>query len=86
MTASPLRLGVHLGQQNASMAELTALWTRLDDVVDWISLWDHLYEAPPAGGTTPHIGATTEIADAELRKIDEQWGPQAGRITSGALT
>lgn len=56
-----LALGVHVGQQNATMAELVALWTRLDDAVDWISVWDHLYEAPPAGGTTPHYEAVATL-------------------------
>lgn len=62
MTSKPLQLGVHLGQQNATMGELTRLWTRLDEVVDWISLWDHLYEAPPAGGQTPHFEAVATAA------------------------
>jgi len=57
----PFSLGVHVGQQNATMAELMALWTRLDDIVDWISVWDHLYEAPPAGGTTPHFEAVATL-------------------------
>ncbi len=61
MTATPLRLGVHLGQQNATMGELIGLWTRLDEIVDWISLWDHLYEAPPAGGTTAHYEAVATL-------------------------
>ena len=56
-----LSLGVHVGQQNATMAELVALWQRLDGVVDWISLWDHLYEAPPAGGQTPHFEAIATL-------------------------
>lgn len=56
-----LSLGVHVGQQNATMAELVALWQRLDEVVDWISVWDHLYEAPPAGGTTPHYEAVATL-------------------------
>ena len=43
------------------MAELHRLWARLDDVVDWISLWDHLYEAPPNGGTTPHFEAVATL-------------------------
>jgi len=59
--ASSLALGVHVGQQNATMAELVALWTRLDGAVDWISVWDHLYEAPPAGGTTPHYEAVATL-------------------------
>jgi alkanesulfonate monooxygenase SsuD/methylene tetrahydromethanopterin reductase-like flavin-dependent oxidoreductase (luciferase family) len=58
---TPLALGVHLGQQNASMAELIDLWRYLDDKVDWISAWDHLYEAPPAGGTTPHFEAVATL-------------------------
>ena len=43
------------------MAELVALWQRLDEVVDWISVWDHLYEAPPAGGKTPHYEAVATL-------------------------
>lgn len=58
---SPLSLGVHVGQQNATMAELVDLWRHLDDKVDWISIWDHLYEAPPAGGTTPHFEAIATL-------------------------
>jgi F420-dependent oxidoreductase-like protein len=51
-----LSLGVHIGQQNLPMPELRALWRRLDDAgVDWISIWDHFYEAPPAGGTVDHF-------------------------------
>ncbi|MFK8022456.1 MAG: LLM class flavin-dependent oxidoreductase [Ilumatobacter sp.] len=57
-----LQLGVHVGQQNASMSDLIALWQRLDEVVDWISVWDHLYEAPPAGGTTPHFEAVATLS------------------------
>jgi alkanesulfonate monooxygenase SsuD/methylene tetrahydromethanopterin reductase-like flavin-dependent oxidoreductase (luciferase family) len=56
-----LSLGVHVGQQNAAMDELVALWQRLDGAVDWISLWDHLYEAPPAGGMTPHYEAVATL-------------------------
>ena len=59
--AGSLALGVHVGQQNATMAELVSLWRRLDRVVDWISVWDHLYEAPPAGGTTPHFEAVATL-------------------------
>lgn len=53
-----LQLGAHIGQQNMSMADLRALWCRFDEAgLDWISVWDHLYEAPPAGGTIPHYEA-----------------------------
>ena len=44
------------------MDELIALWRRLDETVDWISAWDHLYEAPPAGGTTPHFEAVATLS------------------------
>jgi alkanesulfonate monooxygenase SsuD/methylene tetrahydromethanopterin reductase-like flavin-dependent oxidoreductase (luciferase family) len=53
-----VQFGVHIGAQNATVQELRTLWKWLDSAgVDWISLWDHLYEAPPAGGTQPHFEA-----------------------------
>lgn len=53
-----VQFGVHIGAQNATVEELRTLWKWLDKVgTDWISLWDHLYEAPPAGGTQPHFEA-----------------------------
>ena len=58
---SVLRLGAHVGQQNMTMVEMRALWRRLDAHVDWISCWDHLYEAPPAGGTVDHFEALTVL-------------------------
>lgn len=57
-----ISFGVHIGQQNLPMSELRALWRRLDDGgVDWISVWDHLYEAPPAGGTVDHFEAVATL-------------------------
>lgn len=53
-----VQFGAHVGAQNATVEELRALWKWLDSAgMDWISLWDHLYEAPPAGGTQPHFEA-----------------------------
>ena len=50
-----MQFGIHLGPQNSSVAELRKLWTWLDSVgIDWISLWDHIYETPPANGTIEH--------------------------------
>jgi len=58
----PLSLGAHVGQQNLEMSALRAVWRRLDDAgVDWISAWDHFYEAPPAGGTQPHFEAIATL-------------------------
>jgi F420-dependent oxidoreductase-like protein len=56
----PLELGAHLGQQNLTIDAIRALWRRFDAAgLDWISLWDHFYEAPPAGGTQPHFEAVS---------------------------
>lgn len=56
-------LGVHLGQQNSPMDELRVLWRRFDEAgLDWLSAWDHLYEAPPADGRTPHFEAVATLA------------------------
>jgi F420-dependent oxidoreductase-like protein len=57
-----ISLGVHVGQQNMTMNELRALWRKLDGAgVDWISAWDHFYEAPPKGGTEPHFEALATL-------------------------
>ena len=53
-----VQFGAHVGAQNATVEELRTLLKWLDSAgIDWISLWDHLYEAPPAGGTQPHFEA-----------------------------
>jgi len=57
-----LSLGAHVGQQNMTMDEMRALWRKLDaNGFDWISAWDHFYEAPPAGGTQPHFEALATL-------------------------
>lgn len=57
-----ISLGVHVGQQNISMDDMRVLWRKLDDHgVDWISAWDHFYEAPPKGGTEPHFEALATL-------------------------
>lgn len=53
-----VQFGIHLGPQNATVADLRRLWRWFDSAgMDWISLWDHIYEAPPAGGTQAHFEA-----------------------------
>ena len=38
------------------------LWKRLDaGGADWISIWDHLYEAPRLGGVLPHFEALSTL-------------------------
>jgi len=57
-----VQFGVHVGPQKASMQELRALWRWLDGAgADWISVWDHLYEAPSEGGTQPHYEAVATL-------------------------
>lgn len=57
-----MKLGVHVGQQNLPMDELRRTWRDLDTAgVDWISVWDHLYEAPPEGGTVDHFEAIATL-------------------------
>ena len=67
-------LGVHVGQQNLPMTEMRTLWRRLDAAgIDWISVWDHFYEAPFQGGTQPHYEALATLgalaADTEHARI-----------------
>jgi F420-dependent oxidoreductase-like protein len=66
-----LSLGVHVGQQNMAMDDMRKLWRKLDERgVDWISAWDHFYEAPPKGGTQPHFEALATLGAlaAETRR------------------
>ena len=57
-----ISLGAHVGQQNMTMTEMRALWRRLDSAgLDWISVWDHIYEVPPANGTQPHFEAVATL-------------------------
>ncbi len=69
-----LRFGAHVGQQNLTFDTLRATWRQLDEAgLDWISAWDHFYEAPPAGGTQPHFEALATLgalaADTKQARI-----------------
>ena len=69
-----IQLGFHIGQQNIALADLRTLWRRLDqNGADWISLWDHFYEAPPADGTQDHFEAVSLLgalaADTETARL-----------------
>jgi len=42
-----LKLGIHAGPQDLSMAELKRLWQRADEAeFHWVSVWDHFYANP----------------------------------------
>ena len=54
--------GVHIGQQNLPMDDMRQLWRQLEEAeIDWISVWDHFYEAPYQGGSQPHFEALTTL-------------------------
>lgn len=58
-----ISFGVHTGQQDLAMDDLRTLWRDLDAAgMDWISIWDHLYEAPPIDGMSPHFEAIASMA------------------------
>jgi len=49
-----LKLGLQTGQQDCTYDELRRLWRLADDSgFYWISIWDHHFESPPAGGQRP---------------------------------
>jgi F420-dependent oxidoreductase-like protein len=49
-----IELGVHTGQQDIELDELRKLWrTAEESGFDWVSVWDHFYEAPPRDGVGP---------------------------------
>ncbi|HMC52921.1 MAG TPA: TIGR03560 family F420-dependent LLM class oxidoreductase [Acidimicrobiales bacterium] len=44
--------GVHTGLQRTTVAELLAMWYRIEDLgFGWISIWDHFYAADLTGDT-----------------------------------
>ena len=74
-----ISLGAHVGQQNVEMDDLRALWRWLDaNGFDWISAWDHLYEAPPdlasGPGTGPHFEAVATLAALALETTNARLG------------
>lgn len=54
---------------------MRALWRWLDSSgFDWISAWDHIYEAPPAGGTIPHFEAVATLAALAVETTNARLG------------
>lgn len=69
-----IEIGIHGGQQDVSMDELRRMWKFADrSGFDFISLWDHFYEAPPVDGNAPVFeaiaGMATLAADTVNAKI-----------------
>lgn len=54
---------------------MRSLWRWLDaNGFDWISAWDHLYEAPPADGTVPHYEAVATLAALAVETTNARLG------------
>ncbi len=57
------------------MDEMRALWRWLDENgFDWISAWDHIYEAPNAGGTVDHFEAVATLAALAVETTNARLG------------
>jgi alkanesulfonate monooxygenase SsuD/methylene tetrahydromethanopterin reductase-like flavin-dependent oxidoreductase (luciferase family) len=53
-----ITFGIHIGPQNISIDDLRRLWRYADaNGYQWISVWDHFYEAPPVDSAAPHFEA-----------------------------
>ncbi|MBM4405146.1 MAG: TIGR03560 family F420-dependent LLM class oxidoreductase [Chloroflexi bacterium] len=49
-----MNFGIHTGQQNAPYQDFVKAWKMADAAgFNWISVWDHFYEAPDRGGDGP---------------------------------
>jgi F420-dependent oxidoreductase-like protein len=58
----PLRIGIHIGPQDVTIDELRRVWRFADQHLDWVSVWDHFYEAPYINGESPTFEAATLMA------------------------
>lgn len=55
--------GVHAGLQQTTMADLRALWRRIEDLgFGWISIWDHFYAATMSDDAECHEAVATHAA------------------------
>jgi F420-dependent oxidoreductase-like protein len=58
-----IKLGIHAGPQDLSMAELHRLWKRADEAgFYWISVWDHFYANPLEDRNNPCFEAVASMA------------------------
>jgi F420-dependent oxidoreductase-like protein len=58
-----IKLGIHTGPQDLSMADLHRLWKRADEAgFHWISVWDHFYANPLRERTDSCFEAVASMA------------------------
>lgn len=66
-----LKLGVHTGPQDLSMADLQKIWRRSDEAgFYWVSVWDHFYANPLHDRNDPcfeGVAAMTALAASTQR-------------------
>ena len=62
-----VELGIHSGHQDIGIDEVRAMWKRFDEGgLDFISVWDHLYESPYRDGSAPTYEALTLLTTLAL--------------------
>jgi alkanesulfonate monooxygenase SsuD/methylene tetrahydromethanopterin reductase-like flavin-dependent oxidoreductase (luciferase family) len=70
-----IELGVHTGQQNIQLDELRRLWRHCDENgFEWISVWDHFYEAPNRDNVDPTYEAVALMAAMAVETKNAQLG------------
>ena len=58
-----LKLGIHTGPQDLTMAELLRLWQRADEAgFHWASVWDHFYANPLESRSNPCFEGVASMA------------------------
>ena len=70
-----LKIGLHTGQQDIEMDELRRLWRFADNNgFDFLSIWDHLYEAGGQSPETPCFEAVACMAAMAVETKNVQLG------------
>lgn len=70
-----MKFGVHIGPQNIAMDELRRLWRWADTAgFDWISVWDHFYEAPHLDRAAGCFEATACMAAIACETVNVRVG------------
>ncbi|MGI8553617.1 MAG: LLM class flavin-dependent oxidoreductase [Dehalococcoidia bacterium] len=67
-----MTFGIHIGPQDATIQDLRRLWRFADESgFAWVSVWDHIYEAPPITGDSPTFEATSLMSAiaADTQKV-----------------
>ena len=70
-----IEIGIHGGQQDIAIDELRMMWKFSDQSgFDFISLWDHFYEAPPIDGNASVFEAIAGMATLAADTVNARIG------------